>query len=404
MPKYNYNKTVIYQVTCPTFDGVYVNHTCNIRDRKYCYTHPMRVKQNKFYNTIVEHGGFDNWNMIILEEFTDCKNVDEAKEKVIEWINKLTPSQLPLNPSHSTSHTHSISLSNPLNNSHSTSKYKTCKHCGKKFTRTDNLTRHLSQTCKHQNNDLLEKENETLREALAKKDEQFAKTIEAIKQEFKNELNAILHKQTKKSPNKIKQINNMLQNNSNNTNNTNNNQINNITIIELGKERLSDFLSPKQQKQILDKKYKCLDYLINTIHFNPKYRQFQNIYITNIHDPFAYQYVEEERRFITIQKDDLLTKLFDYRMEDISDFYENCKGTMLEQKTKKAVGDFIQSMGDDKKALEKQKDMRLIVYNGSRSGGTQVTMPPPRSCIECPSHRDVGDVGKDPLSFHISFT
>ena len=363
MPKYNYAKTLIYQLICPTFGGIYVNHTCNARDRKYCYTYNVRLKRNNFCKTIEDHGGFHNWKMVILEEYHDCKNAEEAKERVNEWVNRLSPPVPSNSPPTSSDTPPEIDC-------------KTCKKCGKTFTRHDNLQRHILKRCSVKNgtpegfiDNRLEKENETLREALAKKDEQFAKTIEAMKQEFKNELNTILHKQTKKSPKTIKQINNMLQNNNSNNNNTNNQITNNITIIELGKEKLSEFFTHKQQKQILDKKYKCLDYLINTIHFNPRYKQFQNVYITNIHDPFAYQYVEEDRRFIMMQKDDLLSKLFDYRMEDISDFYDNCKGTMLEQKTKKAVGDFIQTMGDDKKALEKQKDMRLIIYNGTIKNG-----------------------------------
>jgi hypothetical protein len=41
--------------------------------------------------TIRLHGGFDKWNMVILENYEDCQSKEDAKNRVQEWITKLTP-------------------------------------------------------------------------------------------------------------------------------------------------------------------------------------------------------------------------------------------------------------------------------------------------------------------------
>lgn len=369
MPRVDYSKTVIYQLKCPTFNDIYVNYTSNLRERKYSYAHPERLRKDiTFHETIAMHGGFEKWEIVVLEKYTDCKDANDAYRKVAEWAVKLRSPPISSNFLQSSS-----TLQNPPKILQGPSNFlqfppkadcKTCKKCGKKFTRTDNLQRHVSKRCKSLDKPDFEKENAVLREELEKKDERFSQEIEVMKQEFKKELTTILHRECKMHPRTFNKINNMLQNNSN-TNIVNNN----FTIVELGKEKLSDFFTQEQQIQILGKKYRCLDYLIRKVHFNPKHKQFHNIVITNIHDSLAYKYVEGQRRFVAVQKEDLLSQVFDYRMEDISEFYENCKESMLDPKLTEAVCNFIESMGDDKKALEKRKDMRLIIYNESIKNG-----------------------------------
>ena len=162
-------------------------------------------------------------------------------------------------------------------------------------------------------------------------------------------------------------------NNSNNTinqnlqqNNINNNTtINNHNItIELGKEKLSEFFTHKQQKNILDKGYNSLDELILLVHFNPNYKQFQNISITNMHGPFGYKYIEDAKDFIIVRKKDLSKEVVECRMYDIEDFLENCKGIMLEKKIK-TISDFIEKMEDEEYAEKKKKKISIDIYNSS---------------------------------------
>ena len=172
-----------------------------------------------------------------------------------------------------------------------------------------------------------------------------------------------MKKQMKKSSKTNTNSNNRIINQQNNNIN-NNTTINNHNItIELGKEKLSEFFTHKEQKHILEKGYNSLRELIHHVHFNPNYTQFQNLSITNMLGPFGYKYVQDAKDFIIIKKDDLLKELIECRMYDIEEFLENCKGTMLTEKKVKTLNDFIEKMEDKKYASEKIKKLLVDVYN-----------------------------------------
>jgi len=96
MPTIDYSKTVIYQLTCPTFEGIYVSYTTNLRVKKSKYSRPDLNNPLEFQDTIDLHGGFKKWKLIILENFSECKIKKDAMQKVEEWITIITPSQLKL--------------------------------------------------------------------------------------------------------------------------------------------------------------------------------------------------------------------------------------------------------------------------------------------------------------------
>ena len=336
MPKIKYSNTAIYQLVCPTYDDIYVNYTSNINDRKYRYTNPEKVRKPiEFQDTINLHGGFDKWKIIVLEKYHECKNAVDAMNKVEEWVKILQqsakPSDFPPKPSE-----------NPPKPSEHPPVPISCKNCGKNFTRLDNLQRHTKSRCVRQNNVDVTNEIATLREEL-----------ESMKKQMK--------KGSKTNTNSNNRIINQ-QNNSNNNTTINNNH--NITI-ELGKEKLSDVFTHKQQKNILEKGYNSLRELIHQVHFNPKYTQFQNLCITNMLGPFGYKYVEDVKDFVIVNKNDLSKELVETRMYDIEEFLENCKGTMLTERKVKTLNDFIEKMEDKKYATEKIKNMSVDLYNFS---------------------------------------
>ena len=68
---------------------MYVGHTTNFVQRKQ--THKQSCNNNyncKLYNVIRNNGGWDNWEMIMLE-FFNCKNCTEARTKEQEYYEKL---------------------------------------------------------------------------------------------------------------------------------------------------------------------------------------------------------------------------------------------------------------------------------------------------------------------------
>jgi hypothetical protein len=97
MPKnpVNYSKTIIYQIKCldDEVDFIYVGHTTNFKSRKSDHkkvANSLDYKESHFkiYQTIRANGGWENWEMIPLEEFA-CNSSTEARIKEQEWIDKL---------------------------------------------------------------------------------------------------------------------------------------------------------------------------------------------------------------------------------------------------------------------------------------------------------------------------
>lgn len=77
----DYSNTVIYQLTCPTFNDIYVNYTQNLKSRKFIYSN-MYIDTD-ICKTIRLHGGFDNWKMVILEnmKIVTVKKMQKTKCK-----------------------------------------------------------------------------------------------------------------------------------------------------------------------------------------------------------------------------------------------------------------------------------------------------------------------------------
>jgi len=89
MPKteIDYSNTIIYKITCkdPTICDVYVGHTTNFIQRKYCHKQSCTNISStnykcKLYEVIRNNGGWDNWKMEIIN-FFNCADHYEARQK-----------------------------------------------------------------------------------------------------------------------------------------------------------------------------------------------------------------------------------------------------------------------------------------------------------------------------------
>jgi hypothetical protein len=91
----NYSKTLIYKLCCleQNINDIYIGHTTDFTKRKYGHKSICCNSNNKHYNlkvyqTIRENGGWENWNMIQIEEYP-CKNNREAESREKYWIKEL---------------------------------------------------------------------------------------------------------------------------------------------------------------------------------------------------------------------------------------------------------------------------------------------------------------------------
>ena len=92
----NYLNTVIYKIHCLNEEvkDIYIGHTTCFYQRcrlhKSCCNNQNAKEYNyKIYKTIRENGGWENWNVIIIEKYP-CASVNEAKEREGYWIQKLS--------------------------------------------------------------------------------------------------------------------------------------------------------------------------------------------------------------------------------------------------------------------------------------------------------------------------
>ena len=246
---------------------------------------------------------------------------------------------------------HSVIKKSSLNNKEG--KHK-CIYCNKIFSFKQNKYRHM-KTCKIKK----EKDN-NYKNKLRLKDAEIKRLKEKLRDKMNK--NCKIHYKT------LQKINNQLNNNitKNNCvetiNNIHNRNIINFNLVGFGKEELSEVLSNKEQLKILKKKFKSLPYMIDYVHFNKDYPQYQNFIITSIKNNIAYKYDEEKKQFIAGNKEELLNELIDNRMYDIDTFY-NTHIDKLNDKCKEVITRFLDKYNNDKLDDSLKNDINLVVYN-----------------------------------------
>jgi hypothetical protein len=91
----DYSKTIIYKIVCKDLKvkDIYVGHTTDFTNRKYEHQRSCNNENRKSYNYQVykfirENGGWDNWEMILVEKYP-CKDNFEARSPVRYWYETL---------------------------------------------------------------------------------------------------------------------------------------------------------------------------------------------------------------------------------------------------------------------------------------------------------------------------
>jgi hypothetical protein len=236
----------------------------------------------------------------------------------------------------------------------------TCKKCNENFNSRQTRWRH-EKICSQKN---LEKENnEIKKELLEIKNKEALRDKELL--EYKKEIDKLkdmFQKQLKIHPKTLQKINNQLNNSG---------TINNITIVQLGKENLSELLTKQEKLGILNRQAMGINDIVELAHTSGKYKKCMNVYITNLQNTIGYMYDEKQNNFIAVNKNELLNDLLDSRMYDIEKFYEE-----FQEKIDKNKGDkikkFIDRMNNDEDCLKglKKEEIKLILYNNKEAIST----------------------------------
>ena len=103
----------------------------------------------------------------------------------------------------------------------------------------------------------------------------------------------------------------------------------------------------------------ALNYIIEYIHFNDKFPQFQNIIVTNNRADEAYIYDIKLNAFKMVQKNTIIDDLINYRVCDIEDFYYELEDK-LDDKTKVIIQKINKDRGDDDNT---KNDVKMLLFN-----------------------------------------
>ena len=183
-----------------------------------------------------------------------------------------------------------------------------CGYCSRIFLNKSNLNKHIKTNCKVKKADDKEKENTF--KMLLERDKQRENEINELKKQNKlfEEQNKILMYKIDKLINmkSSKTINNnqKITNNNQKITNTQNNTQNNFVMVNFGKEDLKiiderEFID-RIVKQNKISGVKIPDEVLKIIHFNPKYPQLSNIYISDINREKCMVYEDGEWKLSNI--------------------------------------------------------------------------------------------------------
>ena len=207
-----------------------------------------------------------------------------------------------------------------------TNKGYICNFCKTSFTRSTTLKRHLLERCKIRKEEIREKEaifQELLQQNILLKDQN-------------EKLNNQLLEQNKFIIGLLEQNNNKnsIQNNKN-IKNQNNGIINNI-IIQHGKEDLSKI----DDKVFLDaflknSGAKIPEKIIEGIHFNSKYPEFKNIYISDINREKVMIYNGND--WILTPSNNITTNLLEKSIDFSENRYDELDKKILNQQKKSKI-------------------------------------------------------------------
>lgn len=223
-----------------------------------------------------------------------------------------------------------------------------CKICGKAFASKSSMYRHVRENCKIKKQN--EEEKNIIYERLLKLEEDSKKLKERDKEIL------LLKKEMKMIKTNMKSsgnVNNGIINVNNGT------VVNNITLVGYGNEDMSK-LDKTDMLKVLRKGYHSTLELTEALHFNPKYPEYHNIYISNIKDKYAMMY--DGTSWTLTMKNDLIDKIYDDKKNYIEENFDDFLAS-LSLSRRKALERWLETDEDDKKVSEIKDGIKLLLYN-----------------------------------------
>ena len=229
-----------------------------------------------------------------------------------------------------------------------------CKYCNRKFTTRSSMYRHVNHICKvKQDEDIKRVEIFERLIILEEKNKQLEKSNKEIDKLKRDNI------QLKKVVDKLKKGTTIKNTINNTTTHINNGTINNIILVGYGKEDLKK-LNKDDLLKILQNGYNSTIKLTEAVHFNPKYPEYHNVYISNIKDKYAMMF--DGKNWTLTIKEDLINKIYEdkknYIEENLDDFLDSLSTTR-----KRALERWLDTDDDDDRIKEIKEQIKLLLYN-----------------------------------------
>jgi hypothetical protein len=240
------------------------------------------------------------------------------------------------------------------NNSCKISIYK-CNFCTKQFTTANSMYRHMKHNCQTKKKADDEKIKIYERLIILEENSKRAENYKKLLEEKDKKINSI----TKKLKKIEKEMDRIKEKEGNVINNINNGVVTNMILVGYGKENIDKIDKDEMIKIFKNGFYSTLK-LTEAIHFNPKYPEYQNIYISNIKDKYAMMF--DGVNWTLTMKEELINKIY----EDKKNYIEENLDVFLDSLTisrKKALERWLDTDDDNRKIKEIKNDIKLLLYN-----------------------------------------
>ena len=213
-----------------------------------------------------------------------------------------------------------------------------CKYCSASFTTKNSMYRHMREYCK------IKKDDDMGKDAILQRLLQ----LETDNLKLQNKVNELSADKT---------INIGTVNGPVNNGTINNNIM--VNVVPFGKEDLSK-IDKGDLLQVFRSGFNSALRLTETTHFNPKYPEYHNVYISNMKNKYAMTYDGDD--WALVMKDELIDKMYDnkrdYIEENIDEFYKSLLPSQIN-----ALHRWL-NVDDDHQYVQKVKnDMKLMLYN-----------------------------------------
>jgi hypothetical protein len=270
-------------------------------------------------------------NIIIIDDDNDNNILQDGKKDDIIDVNN------------------DIDDDNILNDNNKTlNEILLCKYCDKQYSRKDNLVRHTTKYCKAKKKfDDFEQLKQKYEDILEKYEELLA---------YKNET-TIKHDNVNNTFNTTNTNNGSINSNNVSQNNSNNN----ITIVQFGKEDYAKIPNQLILKTIMSSTGTGIPCsLIEKLHFNKDYPEYQNVCITDLNRKYAL--IWNGKKWMKHKYEDIGIDMLDRCLCLISDRMDEIEKIVVDKKTfniKKKALDRLENINSDDEAENSDEDENI---------------------------------------------